>query len=245
MRILVDKSPRLDHPTLGFGLGRLGSLGRVGMGGGVIMPSLPVGAIAHWKSGIVVTGSGVSQWDDETGNGHHWVQTTDANRPAKQGDDALLFNGSSHKMVTGAWTQAQPLSIYMLVKQITFTNGDKFFDLNDGQCAIYQRTTTPDISLYAGSADAAHNSNLTLDTYKAVCAVFNGASSLIHVNGIAATTGNPGTNGINGVSPTLGAWYASTFNGAHCNMELREMAIYPAAHDATKRQAVFDYLEPP
>jgi hypothetical protein len=78
-----------------------------------------------------------------------------------------------------------------------------------------------------------------------VCAVFNGASSLIHVNGTAATTGDPGTNGINGVGPTLGAWYASTFNGSHCNMELMEMAIYDTAHDATEQQAVLDYLEPP
>ncbi len=47
-------------------------------------------------TGITVTGSGVSQWDDQSGNARHLKQGTDANRPI-----ALLHTGTNYLYLPG------------------------------------------------------------------------------------------------------------------------------------------------
>lgn len=60
--------------------GAVGSLGFVTSG---LLPPKFSGLTAWYRynSGITVTGSGVSQWDDQSGNGNHLLQGTDTNRP--------------------------------------------------------------------------------------------------------------------------------------------------------------------
>jgi len=216
---------------LGLGLNMAG-----GRGGGVVMPPLPVGAIEHYRlnQGITVTGAGVSQWDGAIG-AHHLTMTTDANRPAKQPGGEIRFNGTTHRLNTGAWTQAQPITVCMLMKQITHTVGDIIFDTVP-RMLLYQSGVAPQLELYAAGGFAAANSNLTLDTYKGVICVFNGASSLIHVEGSAPTTGNPGTGGI-------GQFFLGCDSGgtSQSNIEVKDIPIFDHALDATERQAVFDY----
>lgn len=205
----------------------------------------PIVSPAAWhrfNTGITVTGAGVSQWDDASGNGRHLLQATDARRPAKQAGGEITFNGTSHLLKTtdGAYAISQPFTIYMLFKQITWEANDVFFNVAGAGAAatmLRQIGTTPSMYLYAGTGNAANNTTLALNTYGAVAAVYNGASSAIHVNGQTATTGNPGTNGMTRLA--LGA-DATPFNWA--NIEVKEIQIYAAAHDATQRQTVFDYL---
>lgn len=201
----------------------------------------PAGFIAHYKfnTGITVTGAGVSQWDDNSGNAYHLVQATDARRPAKETGGEITFNGTSH-FLRAVMTQAQPLTVCILFKQITWTNNDRVFNNNSTSTAsmtLIQNGTTPLLRLYAGSAFVADSTTVPLDTYKSVVCVFNGASSLIHVAGETATTGNPGTNGIDGAF-TLGA---EPFPFSWSNIQVKDVIIYPSALDATARGLVHTY----
>src|SRR5688500_9914814 len=231
---MLDRPARLEHPmAVGLGLG-LNMAG--GRGGGVVMPPLPVGAIEHYRlnQGITVTGAGVSQWDGAIG-AHHLTMTTDANRPSKQLGGEIRFNGTTHRLNTAAWVQAQPITVCLLGKQITHTAFEAIFDTVP-RMLLMQTGVSPQLELYAGTGFAAPNSNLTLDTYKGIICVFDGAGSLIHVEGSAPTTGNPGTGGIGQFF--LGSDSSGT---GQSNIEVKDIIIYDRALDATERQAVFDY----
>lgn len=77
-------------------------------GGGPWSPASVPGAyvFSHADAGAAVTGSGVSRWDDLTGNGRHWTQGTDASRPPLVtsgfgGRNAIKFDGVAD-FLTGA-----------------------------------------------------------------------------------------------------------------------------------------------
>lgn len=203
--------------------------------------SIPVTAnlAAHFKlnTGITSNGGAVSQWADQSGNGRHLKQATATNQPALQGDGSILFDGVDNFLKCDAFTLNQPETIYLLGKQVTYAGSDRVCDGNTAASgAIFQSGVSPQIQITAG-AGAATNGNWTLDTYFALAAVFNGASSVIHVNGSTATTGDPGAANMGGFA--LGcAGNSANF----ANIQVKEVAIYSVAHDATTRQQVFNYL---
>lgn len=230
-------------------LGASGLMGASGIIGDGLMgsevqedPGPPIESPAAWwrfNTGITEAGTGVSQWSDQSGNGHHLAQSTDAQRPSKEADGSILFNGTSDSLVTGAWTLAQPVTIYMLLKQITWTGNDIIYDTTD-RAYVIDLVATPNIYLTSngGTNYTAANTNLTLNTYKAIAGVHNGASSVIHVNGSAAITGSAGTASINTLR--IGSQIAGGVLCSH--IQVKEMLVYAGAHDATQRQTVFDYL---
>jgi hypothetical protein len=140
-------------------------------------------------------------------------------------------------MKTGSFTLNQPCTVYLLVNQLTWTDTDLFCDGLAATCAIAQSTTTPAIVVNAGSA-AASNTKLTVATYGAVAAVFNGASSSIKVNNTAETTGNAGANNPGGF--VLGGSRAGATFG---NIQVKEVIVFADAHDATTRGRVISYLK--
>jgi hypothetical protein len=177
-----------------------------------------------------VTGSGISQWNDSSGNGRHLLQGTDAARPAGQSDGSVLFNGTSHFLKTAPFTLNQPTWVVMALKQVSWTGNDRIFDGNaQNACALFQGIATPGLRIYAGSS-LSQNSELAVGVAGVVSAVFNGASSSLRVNNTAATTGNPGTNNMGGF--TLAA------NGANTepsNIQVYEVALFPIAPSAAQQ----------
>jgi hypothetical protein len=82
----------------------------IGGGGKKFQPN-QVANLAAWFRlgvGITETGQGVSQWDDQSGNGRHLKQGTDGARPSKQSDGSILFNGSDEFLKCDAFTFSQP-----------------------------------------------------------------------------------------------------------------------------------------
>lgn len=206
-------------------------------GGSGIPVTANLAAWFRFNTGITVTGSGVSQWDDQSGNGRHLKQGTDANRPTKESDGVITFDGVDNLLRCDAFTLNQPETVYLLGRQITWTSVDTVMDGNTvNTLRLFQTGTTPQVQINAGSG-VATNANWTLNTYIPLAVVINGANSLIHVNGSAATTGNAGAGNMGGF--TLGAGGNST---AFANIQVKEVAIYSAAHDATTRQQIMDYL---
>ena len=207
----------------------------------LLYPPADVSSLAAWykyNTGITVTGAGVSQWDDQSGNSRHLLQGVDAQRPSKEGDGSILFDGANDGLKTSSFTLNQPETVYILCKQASWANQDRIFDgdaLNT--LALIQNTPTPDISIYAGSFTA-NNSDFTINTYAAIAAVFNGASSLTQVDGNTPATGDAGAGNAGGF--TLGA--RGDVAASNSNIQVKEVAIYSAAHDAATRAKVIAYL---
>lgn len=189
------------------------------------------GAAAWFRrgAGITVTGAGVSQWDDQSGSGRHLKQTSDTNRPALQADGSVLFDGVDNFLACDAFTLNQPETIYVLAKQVTWTINDLWFDGNAANSGMLQQLTgSPQIRIFAGSSVG--NASVSLDTYVAVAAVFNAASSLLQINNGIPITGNAGAANMGGfrlcASPT-----PANFG----NIQAKEVALFAAAHDAGTR----------
>jgi hypothetical protein len=187
-----------------------------------------------WNQGVAV-----SQWDDASGNGRHLKQATATNQPAVQADGSLLFDGVDNFMKCDAFTLNQPVTVYALLKQVTWTLNDIIWDGNtDATMYLYQSDlSAPRIRTFAGTA-LTPTADLALDTYGVVAAVYNGASSLHQVNNQTATTGNAG-------AANPGGFHLGTKGGAangFSNIQVREVIIFNAAHDAITRETVVRYL---
>lgn len=102
------------------------------------------------NSGITVTGAGVSQWDDASGNGNHLLQGTDTNRPLQGSlESDLVTNGdfaTDTDWIKGAgWTIAAGVATKsgggatFMYQNYAFTSG-----------AVYQATYT--ISNYSAGS---------------------------------------------------------------------------------------------
>lgn len=186
--------------------------------------------------GITVTGAGVSQWNDASGNGRHLLQGTDANRPPLQADGTILFDGVAHFLKCSSFTFAQPETIYLLLKQVSYTLDDDIFDGDTGASGmVEQKTNSPEIDAYAGTASAA-NANLAIGAYGIICVVFNGANSVLQVNNTAPTTGNFGASNMGGFN--LGSRVGSRF----ANIQVKEAILCTTAHDGTRRAQTRDWL---
>jgi hypothetical protein len=207
------------------------------LGGGAVS-----GPVAWYRKGqgITVTGSGVSQWSDASGNGRHLLQATDAQRPALQTDRTILFDGVAHNLKSAVFTLNQPTTYYLLFKQVTWTSSDYIVDgdlINTGVLAQTNGGVSPGLQLYAGSG-VGSNTDLALDTYGVAACVFNGASSVLQINNGTPLTGDAGAGNMGGVS--LGK--AGTGAGAHANVRVKELIVFSQAHNAAQRALVIAYL---
>ena len=193
--------------------------------GAVHFVDMSPAAMFRYGIGITVTGSGVSNWPDQSGNGRDLLQGTDAARPALQADGSILFDGLAQFLKTAAFTFSQPNTIYLLASQITWTDVAHIFD-GDVQDTgtLFQSGVSPSVSIYAGAAAAA-NATWLIGEYAALAVIFNGASSLIRVGNGAPTTGDPGAGNMGGF--TVGARGAGD---TYSNIQVKESILYSGAH---------------
>lgn len=187
--------------------------------------------------GITVTGAGVSQWDDVSGNARHLKQGTDTNRPALQADGSILFDGVDNFLKCDAFTLNQPDTWYVLCNPITWTSGDVIVDGDLATATqIQQVTSSPKIRIRASTGLG--DIDFPLGSYGVVAAVFNGASSSLQLNNGAPLTGDAGT--VAAAGATLGARGDGAAGWA--NIRVKELIIFAAAHDAITRKRLIHYL---
>jgi len=182
----------------------------------------------------------VSQWNDKSGLGHHFVQATGASQPlwvasAKNGLPGIRFDGSNDCMVA-AFALHQPRTEYWVIKQITFAEGDPVTGGGGIITAGFgQQGGTPNL-IFGAEVSLAGNGNLAIDTWGVLCGVLNGASSVSRVNNTADVTGNSGSNQPEGIS--LGGWTTVC-----SNIEVCEGLVYSVAHNATYRSNMMAWLK--
>ena len=221
-----------------IGLGT--SLSANGYPGGYVMPTPNLEA--HYDASIpssITEVTGVSNWADLSGNGRDLIQATGADQPIySAANRSITFDGVSQFLKAVGFTLNQPESVYFVGQQVSWTSSDSIFDGNAANVMrFYQNGSSPDVSLFAGTAGDPTNTDFALGADAVAACVINGASSTIKVNNNAAVTGNPGAANAGGF--TLGArgdlsrW---------ANIIVYEVAIYSVAHDATTQAAIINGL---
>lgn len=204
--------------------------------GDAVINGLNPAAWFRFQQGITASAGLVSQWSDQSGNARHLLQASGPAQPVLQTDLSILFDGVAQAMATAGFTFSQPLTIYLLAKQVTWTNLDLAFDGLTGAVQLRQNTSSPNVTLNAGSI-LGDNSGWAVNTYAVLASVFNGVSSALQINNGAPMTGDAGASNAGGF--TLGSSRAaSTF----ANIQVKEVILFPAAHDAATRATVVSYL---
>ena len=193
-----------------------------------------------FNSGITVTGAGVSQWDDVSGNGNHLKQATDTNRPSLEADGSILFDGADNFLKATSFTLVQPETIYLLMDAVSWSDGDRIFDGNTSNTGgMLQSGGTPNILAWAGAAGAV-SSELTLGSYHVLCNVFDHDNSL---NTLQIDKNTPSTDTAFGTNDMSGFSLATIGNGgSYANIQVKEVLVYSTAHDAATRAKVIAYL---
>lgn len=192
----------------------------------------------RYNQGITVTGSGVSQWDDQSGNGNHLVQATDTNRPAHHADGSVACDGVDNFMAVNYAPHAQPRTRYFLFKRTTFVNGGGIADSYTINNALVRMLNAVDnIELYAGAAGCG-STDLARGDYGVLSVIFNGASSSLQINNGTPSTCNAGALTQGGL--TIGAVGGGA--ASHTDSQFKEICDFSAAHDADTRGQMVNYL---
>ena len=151
----------------------------------------------------------------------------------------LYFDGTNDYLKSAAFSLSQPENIYLVGEQVTWTAARPVIDGNtNDSMELYQNTTEPNITQYAGT-NSATNTAWLVKTHKVITSIFNGASSGVRDNLNAIVTGNAGTRDGNGVTiANKGGAGAST-----ANIFASEILIYDTtAHDTNTQNRLVRYL---
>lgn len=204
-------------------------------------PLTILGSAAWWvraDQGVTIA-TGVSQWNDLSGNGVNFAQATGANQPlfvagAINGQPSIRGNGALHNL-TATFARAapgtQPFYVWLVAKQITWT-------LNDWVCAdfgasgsgIRQRGSTPGVEM-VGTSSVNNNVGGVLNTYNRIEAQWSASvSDYLKVGTTNATGGNAGNSAGAGTYYLFGSSLGSNWNG-----EIAEAFLYLGTPTAAQR----------
>jgi hypothetical protein len=150
----------------------------------------------------------------------------------------VLWDGIDDFM-DATFVYAQPEFIYMVMRQVTWTNG--MYMVDGGAIAtgiIQQEGTTPQIRVYAGSASS-NSADLAVNTWGILRVLFNGASSKLIVDGNTPIAGDFGALDMGGI--TIGASGGGAANWA--NIEVKEVVARNIADTAPNEAIIYDYLK--
>ncbi|KKP52070.1 MAG: hypothetical protein UR43_C0015G0006 [candidate division TM6 bacterium GW2011_GWF2_33_332] len=166
-----------------------------------------------FEVGVTLSGSEVTQWDDQSGNGNHLVGAA-SYRPDLTAT-GILFNGSSDQLRDVTMALSQPIIVYAVMIQVTHTNADYLFDVGAG-VSVRQTTLSGQVQLNSGGSSFSQ-SGTPINSYAIYRILWNGASSKMVYN----TTAQTGTVGADG-----GTYFRISKDGVDGgNMEVKEVIV--------------------
>ena len=168
------------------------------------------------------------------------MQGVGTNQPAYSAG-VLTFDGVDNWMRPNTFVMASPVTVVMVVKQVSWTNDDRIMDgFNVDTSIIRQTTASPQIGAWGGTTYSSNSSSLAVGSRGIVLRVWNGASSVLRVNNQAEITDGTGTIGTTG-GVTIGARGGGGV-ADWANIALEEFVVFNSALDATNRSAVITAL---
>lgn len=186
----------------------------------------------YFDASVTLVGdASVSVWADIYGSGNNLVRTAGATQP-KWESDGILFDGVDD-YIGASVAINQPITLYMVYKQIARTQNDVVLLLNSatGEPRIYQGTSDQSIVLTAG--EYINNVYATVGNYAIISAVINGTNSNFQWNTNAAP-GNAGTGNANGIR--IGT------DDFPVNMKVKELIVRNVADTSANQTLIYNYL---
>ena len=192
---------------------------------------------------VTDTGS-VQGWKDQSGNARHVTTQAGGGAPILRTNQinghSCIRSAGVQENLSAAFVLAQPVTLFMVLKQIAWTAGRYIADGRGGDTMdVAQLGSTPAVLMFAGSS-ACSNTGFTLGSYKIGCWKFNGASSHSRVNDAAAVTGNPGAATTGGITLFHCGVNFGDVNSANC--DIAYVIAYPSALNTTDETTVRDWL---
>lgn len=179
-----------------------------------------------------------ASWADQTGSAD-FEQATSGNQPALAGNTlngypGLVFDGSDNFM-NASITLAQPMTIYLVMNPVTWTDGDYLLE-----AALFCAEGGGDNTFYIEAGSSAYQPRITLtpNNFYIVIIELAGASSIFQYNNEIANSDNSGTLGILGTL-TIGARNGGSNAG---NYKIAAVYIHNTAHDLTTRTKIINWL---
>lgn len=231
------------------GLSGLSGLGGAsGIFGGAFTPASISGLQAWFESydaSTITIGTGVSQWNDKSGNGRHLTQATGLSQPTytasglPNGGYSIVFDGVADYMSTAAFTRNQAHTLYLAMKVTSRVIGES---ISDGIAALntaryYLENADNAATSYAGVGFT--NAGPGTGVWCVMQIVFNGASSKLRKNKGTQNTGNAGSSNASGLR--VGA-YGGGVPGSFYDGALAAVLCYNTAHTTTEGDLIADYI---
>ena len=198
----------------------------------------PTSNLSMWlksDAGITLNGSYVSSWIDQSTNENIISQETAESQPlyvsnALNGYPVVRFDGINDVMYTSAFTQAQPLTVFIVAK--TTKDTSFFFDCSS---RVVLSIYSPGYTMYAGNWMMSTLPNPL--PYSILTAIFNSSSSEVFLNGISNAIGDPGATGFNNF--ILGD---ASGSGGQLGGDIAEIMIYDGVLSESIRKQTESYL---
>lgn len=197
-------------------------------------------------------GTGVSGWEDQSGNGNDASQTVDGRRPSLLGSvdvlggqPAVSFNGTSDFLDFPTWTQAaSPYTAYFVArKTAAVSDAAPFLDSLGAAGGNAERTLLGHFSGEYATFDGTGRqfTNLTegADTGTFVYQT-DGTATRFWLNGVAGTPQAWGGDRPFNSTVRMGALATTGTNNLPA--DICAAFVYTAAHDAAERAAVQAYI---
>ena len=194
----------LGDALFGPFLGQLSSTGAGNNGAAAVVcnPLTDVAGIKVWLKidslNGTSNGSSISAWNDSSTNALNFSQATGATQPTYSttggpgSTPAVVFTGGSQYMASATMTQAQPITVFIIL-QTTVTGAVSPFVWGTGGSASMSMALSN--GKYSMNAGTALNNTVNADTNWHVWAgIFNTTSSEFWIDGGAAAAG-PATTG--------------------------------------------------
>ena len=203
--------------------------------------------------------TGVSQWNDKSGNTYNLTQSTTGSQPTRTGNYVIFQSNNYLNIPQAAINNAAAFSIFLVFNPISSLNWiiqkqadgiatqnmlsmSYYWIQNVGSTAYVYWTSTANQGPFANSGTA-----LTLSTLQLLELTYDGTTLVIYRNGtvLSSTAGAYSLpNYTTATNCTLGAWIASgsPYNSGSTNFQLGELLHYNTFPSTTNRQSIEGYL---
>lgn len=221
-----------------------------------------------WMDGAdsttITIATGVSQWNDKSGNAYNFTQATGASQPTRTGN-YISFQSNYYLTIPTAFMNnvtswslfflINPISSsnFIMVKQHDGVNTENVLSmtLNTNSSGGGQTGSTGYLywRSYNAGTQAASSSALSTSTIQILSLVYDGTNLYMYINGTLNSTTAGSFATLNDTLPTaytLGAWYVPGYGGfqysGSTNFQLGEMISYYTSLTTIQRQQVEGYL---